>query len=288
EIQDIEREIQVVDGRIEDYGNRLIEIDIKEAETKKDIYNLKGYQEKIEKRTELISENLRQINDNATEKTALIEDSNSKIAVLDTEKVELEQRLATIEDKIQNEEQSERDLEREISDKKVICASLREKERSLYEDLAELDIRRSDINKRIELESTNIEEKKKEKLTLIEKEGNTVIEIDGLQEKLREKEEELTLKNEERRKLQEELTITNENRENINTKLSDVRQKNSSFELDLNSVQIEIENITDTLRRNSAYDMDDRAEITPEQEEELMQIDLEIEEPRLRRLQQRI
>ncbi len=51
---------------------------------------------------------------------------------------------------------------------------------------------------------------------------------------------------------------------------------------------MEIENITDTLRRNSAYDMDKRAEISPEQEEELMQIDLNIEEPRLRRLQQRI
>ena len=71
--------------------------------------------------------------------------------------------MGAVEDKIQQEEQEERTLERDISDRKVTCASLREKERSLYEDLAELDIRRTDINRRIELESTTIEEKKQEK-----------------------------------------------------------------------------------------------------------------------------
>ena len=288
EIQKNEREIHTVNTRIEEYNNRLIEVDIKEAETKKDIYNLKGYLEKVAKRLVLVRANLEQISLDASEKTALIEESNSKISILDTQKVDLEQRLASVEEKIQIEEQSERGLERDISDKKVICASLREKERSLYEDLAELDIRRTDINKRIELESTTIEEKKQEKLALIEKEGNTVVEIDDLKNRLEEKERELTQKSEERRKLQEEITITNEKRENINTKLSDVRMKNNSFEIDMNSVEMEIENIIDTLRRNSSYNLEERPEITSEDEKELLEIDLKIEEPRLRRLQQRI
>jgi chromosome segregation protein len=154
--------------------------------------------------------------------------------------------------------------------------------------LVELDIRRSDINKRIEIESSTIEEKKHEKLSLIEKEGNTVIEINDLQNKLKEEEEELTLKNNERRKLQEEISITSEKREYLNSQLSDIRLKNNSFELDLNSVQIEIENITDTLRRNNSFDMDNRTEMSPQEEEELLEIDLNIEEPRLRRLQQKI
>ena len=288
EIQENESEIQTVNTRIEDYNNRLIEVDIKEAETKKDIFNLKISLEKTEKRVELVKRNLEQISLDTSEKTALIEESNLKIKTLDSEKIDLEQRLASVEEKIQIEEQSERDLEREISDKKVICASLREKERSLYEDLAELDIRRTDINKRIELESTTIEEKKQEKLALIEKEGNTVIEIDDLKNKLQEKEAGLTQKNDERRNLQEEITMTNEKRENVNSKLSEIRMKNNSFEIDMNSVQMEIENITDTLRKNSAYDMDERAEITPEQEKEFLEVNLNVEEPRLRRMQQKI
>ncbi len=288
EIQGNDNEIQTINNRIADYKNRLIEIDIKEAETKKDIHNLKGYLERIEKRVGLVTSNLEQINNDTNQKSVLIEESNSKIKILDIEKVDLEQKLAEVEERIQEQEQVERDLERDISDKKVTCASLREKERSLYEDLAELDIRRTDINKRIELESTTIEEKKQEKLNLIEKEGSTVIEINDLRDKLEEREKELTQRNEERRKLQEDLTITNEKRENINSGLSDTRLKNNSFEIDLNSVQIEIENITDTLRRNNEYDMDERVELSPEEEKEVMEIDLNIEEPRLRRLQQKI
>lgn len=288
EIGDNEKEIQVIKDRIEEYNNRLIEIDIKEAETKKDILNLSGYLEKIEKRIEVISRNLTEIDNSTNEKAVLIEESNSKIKTLDIEKIDLEQKLATVEEKIQLEEQEERNLERDISEKKVKCASLREKERSLYEDLVELDIRRTDINKRIELESTTIEEKKQEKLNLIEKEGNTVVEIEDLKTTLKQKEESLTQKTEERRKLQEEITLTNEKRENLNSQLADVRLKSNSFEIDLNSVQMEIENITDTLRRNSSYDLENQEEMSPEEEQELVDIDLNIEEPRLRRLQQKI
>lgn len=288
EIDANEKEIQVLKDRIKDYNNRLIEIDIKEAETKKDILNLNGYLEKIEKRIEIITRNLGEIDKSTNEKAVLIEESNSKIKTLDIEKIDLEQKLATVEEKIQLEEQEERNLERDISEKKVKCASLREKERSLYEDLVELDIRRTDINKRIELESTTIEEKKQEKLNLIEKEGNTVIEIEELKKTLRQKEENLTQKTEERRKLQEEITLTNEKRENLNSQLSDVRLKSNSFEIDLNSVQMEIENITDTLRRNSSYDLENQNEMSPEEESQLLEIDLNIEEPRLRRLRQKI
>jgi len=288
EIEVNDREIQNINDRIKDYSNRLIEIDIKEAETRKDIFNLKGYLEKIEKRIELVAKNLEQIGSEIGERSIFIDESNSKIEVLDIEKIDLEHRLVAIEEKIQHEEQDERKLERDIADLKVTCASLREKERSLYEDLVELDIRRNDINKRIEIESSTIEEKKREKLSLIEKEGSTVIEINDLENKLKEKEEKLTLRNDERRKLQEDITITSEKRENLNSHLSDTRLKNNSLEIDLNSVQIEIENITDTLRRNDSFDMDNKTEMSPQEEQELLELDLNIEEPRLRRLQQKI
>ena len=288
EIQANDREIQNVNDRIKDYNSRLIEIDIKEAETRKDIDNLKGYLEKIEKRIELVANNLEQIGSEIGENAILIDESDSKIKVLDVEKIDLEHNLAAIEDKTQNEEREERNLERDIADRKVTCASLREKERSLYEDLVELDIRRSDINKRIDIESSMIDEKKQEKLSLRDKEGNTVIEINELENKLKEKEEELTLKNNKRRTLQEEISITSEKRENLNSQLSDIRLKNNSFEIDLNTVQIEIENITDTLRRNDSFDMDNKSEMSPEDEGELLDIDLNIEEPRLIRLQQKI
>ena len=288
EIQANDREIQNINDRIKDYNSRLIEIDIKEAETRKDIDNLKGYLEKIEKRIELVANNLEQIGSEIGENAILIDESDSKIKVLDVEKIDLEHNLAAIEDKTQNEEREERNLERDIADRKVTCASLREKERSLYEDLVELDIRRSDINKRIDIESSMIDEKKQEKLSLRDKEGNTVIEINELENKLKEKEEELTLKNNKRRTLQEEISITSEKRENLNSQLSDIRLKNNSFEIDLNTVQIEIENITDTLRRNDSFDMDNKSEMSPEDEGELLDIDLNIEEPRLIRLQQKI
>ena len=52
-----------------------------------------------------------------------------------------------------------------------------------------------------------------------------------------------------------DMAATNENRESLNTILSDLRLKNNSLELDLNSLQIEAENINGIMERSNLSDI---------------------------------
>ena len=78
----------------------------------------------MEKRIEIVAKNLEQINKEIGDRSIFIDESNSKIEVLDIEKIDLEHRLTAIEEKIQHEEQGERKLERDIADLKELLSNL--------------------------------------------------------------------------------------------------------------------------------------------------------------------
>jgi chromosome segregation protein len=284
EIESNELEIKRLNSGIKGFENELVESGIIDAETRKDIFNFKNNLEKLERRIEGINQNLEKTGVETDEKLQLMEDTRVKITSLDGEKSVLEQRFGDVEGKIQKAEEEERSVEREIAEKKVKCASLIEKEKSLIEDLTELERRIRDIDNRIEHESRNIEEKKQEKLSFIEKDKYTVEEIGLINKAITENEEKLQVMKDERSAIAEEIRTANETRENLNTILSDLRLRNNSLELDLNSVLIEAENINDMIERGNLSDMvSDLAG-----REEPAGINIQEEESRLRRLQAQI
>ncbi len=297
EIDDITREIEANEAQIGDlntkirgYENDLIELDIREAETKKDIFNLRNNLEKLDRRIEIISQNLKDTNTETGEKIVQIDEAKAAIKRLDAEKSGLEQRFGDIEGKIKRAEEEERSIEREIADKNVKCASLIEKHSGLLEDLTELERRIQDIDNRLEREARNIEEKKQEKINFIEKDRDTVQVISDINKTLSEKEEKLVQMKSERTGLLEELRTTNEKKEGVNSRLSELRLKNNSLELDLNSLQIEIENINDSMRRSNLIDTREEGPppAAPSEEQDFTGINLTEAEPRLRKLQAQI
>ncbi|MEW6144803.1 MAG: chromosome segregation protein SMC [Thermodesulfobacteriota bacterium] len=284
EIEANELEIKGLHAGIKDYESGLVETGIVDAETRKDILNFKNNLEKLERRIEAISLNLQKTGSETDEKLRLMDETRVKLEGLDSEKSVLEQRFGEVEGKIQKAEEEERSVEREIAEKKVKCASLVEKEKSLIEDLTELERRIRDIDSRIELESRNIEEKKQEKLSFIEKDRYTVEEISLINKAISENEEKLQVMRQERNTVVEETRAANENRESLNTILSDLRLRNNSLELDLNSLQIEAENINDIIERTNLSEiisgMAERGEPA--------EINIHEEEARLKKLQAQI
>ncbi|HVY55901.1 MAG TPA: hypothetical protein VHC46_09115, partial [Thermodesulfobacteriota bacterium] len=169
EIEAAEHEIKNLNDVIRGYESELVEAEIRDAGTRKDILNHRNNLEKLGKRIDAVGRNIRNTDAETDEKLRLMEETRAKITVLDSEKALLERRFGEIEERIRSAEEDERAVEREIAEKKVRCASFAEKEKGLIEDLAELGKRIADIDSRLEHESRNIEEKKQEKLGFIEK-----------------------------------------------------------------------------------------------------------------------
>lgn len=284
EIDAAELEIRNLIEVIKGYEGELVETEITDAETRKDILNHRNNIEKLEKRIHATSQNIRNTDAETGEKLRLMDETRTKITALDSEKSVLEQRFGEVEVRIRNAEEEERSVERGIAEKKVMCASFLEKEKSLIEDLAELGKRIADIDARLEHEAGNIEEKKQEKLGFIEKDRYTVEEISLISKSINEHEEKLLAMKNERGALTEEIRITTEKRESLNAALSELRLRNNSLELDLNGLQIETENISDIIERSNLSDLiRARAEAG-----DLTEINIQQEESKLKRLQAQI
>ena len=274
-VRAIENEIGGLNSKIKDHENELIKLGIKEAETKKDIFNLNANLEKLIRRIEIMNETLKDTSAETGEKILQVDEIKKAIEKLDAEKSVLEHKFGEIEGKIQKAEEEEKSIEREISDKNVICASSIEKQNGLLEDLSELEKRINSINGRLQLESRNIEDKKREKLDFIEKDRDTVEVISAINKNIAESEEKLSLLQNERSRLRDEIRIINEKRESVNSLLSELRMKNNSLELDLNSIQIEIENINEIMRRNNlSVSRGEGAETGSPEEQDLTDLNL--------------
>ena len=286
ELQSFDSRIGGLDAEIKSRQGELIELEIKEAETRKDIHNFKNNLEKLEKRIEIINRVLAETSMETDKKLALMEETRKKIETLDSEKAVLEQRFGDVEARIKSAEDEERAIEREIAEKKVSCASLMQKETGVTEDIAELGKRVQGIDSRLELESRGIEEKRLEKLKFIDRDKSTVDEIENIKKALAESEEKLGQLRDQRAGILAELRTAEEKREAVNARLSELRLKNNSLELDLNSLQIEIENINEAMRRSSFATTGSEELPPPDDSEE--EINLSQEEPRLRKLQAEI
>jgi len=284
-----ELRIRDLESSIKERENELVELDIREAETRKDVLNLKSNLEKLDRRIQTINEHLRETDTETDKKIILIDETRSAIEKLDKEKSTLEEKFGSIEEKIESAEEDERSIQKEISEINIKCASLTEKQNGLIEDIADLEKRVEDIDRRLQRESENIEERNQEKINFIEKDKDTVQVISDIKKTLAQNEEKLSGMRTERSNLLEEIRNTNENKENVNARLSDLRVKNNSLELDLNSLQIEIENIKDSMRRGRLTGEDEELESAEQtEEEEVQEINLSEEEPRLRKLQAQI
>lgn len=289
EIESENKEIESLVSKIKQNGIELIELGIKEAEIKKDINNLRYNTERLDRRIETVNAGLEGALGEIREILTSLEQTKSKIYSLDSEKSVLEAKYKAIEEKIETGELRERAMEREISNLSISRASLTEKEKNLYEDINDIENRKNDINRRIEREFESIEQKKREKVSFIEKDSLTVEEIKTIEEIVSESEEKLLAMKEKRTGLLQELTSAGEKREGINTELSELRLKNNSLELDLNSIRIEIDNIIQNLKHNNIIeDIEEFLSETREESAEAESFNLAAEESKLNKLHRRI
>ncbi|MBI2485661.1 MAG: chromosome segregation protein SMC [Deltaproteobacteria bacterium] len=255
--------IEKLKSRVEELEKESVESEIKDAEVKKDITNLRDNLLRTERRYEIIEFDLNGFHSEIEEKETNLTEIRTMLERLQEEKAALELRFQQLEGKVQKSEDDERSLENEITNLRVENATLIEKEKGIKEDLDELEKRRKEIEEKIELETIEIDRKKEEKQNLIKTDEDASNEVKNLLGVLIEKEEELSLAENQKNDLRHEIKTVQEEREKLRQEVNSAKEKLNAFGLQLNSINIEIEHIEEAIRR-SGFDLNQVDSETPE------------------------
>lgn len=246
--------IEKLKSRGEELEKESVESEIKDAEVKKDITNLRDNLLRTERRYEVIECDLNGFHSEIEEKEIKLAEIRATLERLQEEKAILEKRFEELEGKVQKSEEDERSLARDITNLRVENATLIEKEKSIKEDLDELEKRGKEIEEKIELETIEVERKKEEKQGLIKTDEDARNEVKNLLGVLIENEEELSLAENQKNDLQHEIKTVQEEREKLRQEINSTKEKSNALGLQLNTINIEIEHIEEAIRR-SGFDL---------------------------------
>jgi chromosome segregation protein len=296
ELSEILKEIDINQEEIEKLQSMLgaaekesVEIEIKEAEIKKDISNLRDNLTKIQRRYEIVEFDSKRINSEALGKETELKEAASQVKHFDNEKTLLQEKFGKLNKSIQKLEEGEKSLEREITGLRVGNAALIEKEKGIEKDLYELKMRRDEIKERINLEAQEVEKKKQEKLSLVKTDEDTKKEAQRLLGVLREKEEELFVSKNEKDELLREIKTAQDEKERLREELMELEKKSNSFKFQLSAIQTQAEHLREATRENGLeINQIDPAKTESFSYEGFKGRDREAEEARLRKLKEKI
>ncbi len=283
-------ELQRVKGALQKSEKELVEIDIKEAEINKDISNIRENLVRIGKRHEVVERELIVLDSEITEKDRQIDQLNTELRQIESERVALERRYGELEKRVRDFEGEEKNLESEIANLRVENATLIEKEKSIYEDIGDLNNRQKDIGNRIEVELKEIEQKKDEKSNLYIAREKAREEAKNLLGDLEDKEQELSVMKFNREELLNKTNSIREDKEGLRQELSSLQEKSHSIQLQINSLQIEIEHIENEINKGrfGIEKENKREDAFISGDQYLEDFDLEMEEAKLNKLKEKL
>ena len=245
--------IQKLQDALEELEKGSKEIEIKEVEIKKDIVNLGDNLLKTQRRYEVVEFELVEVDSKIQEREEKLGETRAKVERIRNEKINLEKRFRETEEKVQKLEEEKIGLEREITSFRIEISALLEKQRGTREDLEELEKRKKQIIDKIELEAVEIEKKGKIKLNLIKTDEDTRSEVKSFLQVLKEKEEELSLKKNEKNELLSRIRKVGEEKEELRGKLTELKEKYGTIEFNINGFQVEIEHIKDVIQKSYVH-----------------------------------
>src|SRR4030066_306011 len=252
EIESNQEEVEKLQLTLRDLENELIEIEIRGAEIKTDIANLQDNIAKTNMRYGVVEFDLKEIDSEILDRGGKLQVAQEAIKQVKDQKIFLEEKYAKLKEGAEKLEEEERHIEKEITDLKVEIAALIEKEKGIDEDLGELGRRQNEIRERIELEAKEVGKKKQEKLNFIKTEEDAKRDVKSLLSLLGQKDEELLVKRNQKEELLLQIKTAIEDKQRLNEEKKGHEKKISSLDLRLNSLQIEIEHLRETIRETGS------------------------------------
>jgi len=283
-------EIEKINGALQESEKDLLEIEIKEAEVNKDFSNIRENLVRIGKRHEVVENELIVLDSQINEKAKQIDQLNTELRQIENERAELERRYGELETRVRNFEGEEKDLESEIANLRVENATLIEKEKSIYEDIDDLNNRQKYIDNRLEVESKEIAQKKDEKTDLYISHEKAKEEANSLLSDLENKEQELSVMKVNREDMLNRINSIRKDKDGLTQELSSLHEKSHSIHLQISSLQIDIEHIENEIKKgglqSQSISRSEDAFISGDQYFE--NFDLEMEEAKLNKLKERL
>ena len=270
EIEDLDEQEKIFKERVgtltseaDSANNEVIELDLKlsksnemirnseivKVELKKDIVNLSSSIEDFDIRISKLKSDQVNIDAEIDAKKNKVDEIGKTLLKLEKEKEEVDERFGQFESIVKNFENREKIIEQDLTGLKVKTATIAENEKSIRNEIVELNSRDQRLANKIVEERDGINKKIEETEKLIVSSKNAKEEEASLSELLQTKETELT-------ELKENRSASKENLSNVRVELNDIdqdisstKEALSSLEVKLNSIEVELNHTKEEIQK---------------------------------------
>lgn len=280
----------LISQELEFYEKEIRGIEIKVTEISKDITNIRGNINKIQSMGNSIDAELNDVRNQIKEKEDKLAEFSTTLKNLEKHGVAVQNKKNEIEEIVKKFEQKEKHSQNEVLSLRISNATLREQEKQLEEDVADLDKRKFEITEKIELENKILVEKGEEKRKLVQKSKLALEEKDRLSDRLKEMEEELKLKSNVKIDLMESIKVLEEGIERIKEGISEKKHELNKLKIEQNTIEVETNHILGLIQKTSSdvdldYEDDPSVFMNPDNRDI---VDLQTHEQKLEKLKHRI
>ncbi len=240
EIQDIQRELSFFENSIQEKEITLIGL-------KKDLRDTISSIEENARKIDHIKSEIEKLSKEISYKEDLVRKLALDLGELEKKERDLNSKLAEMRDEVREVESQVTFLEREKAVLNVEKMSLEERKKSVEDTLSQLVLRARSIDSKISKESEEIAKKLEEKEKLTASVSNYAEEVDVISSALNEKERILAEAKDKRLEYKKKTSELEELLAQLEKNINDSKEKLSKVELRLSNVQIELEHVEKSL-----------------------------------------
>ncbi len=244
-------EIHSVENNMSDLDSLLKHNEIKIVELEKDVSNMELVIRENEKNILKATSEIKELNELIQDKENKVLQYDSTLQMLEKDKEKFDLRFNKFEEVVKNYEHRERLIEQDITGLKVRSASVGETQKSTNREISNLIERIEKLNLKINEGKGEIELKNKEKVNLVNRGRVTEEEVVELEENLKTAEKKLLDVNEQKQRSRENLNKNKQDLIDIEKESVELKELKSSYEIKLNSINIELNYIREETHKIS-------------------------------------
>jgi len=226
----------------------LRELEIKEVEFRKDIYNLKEVLNRNIQKQSIVKFELAGYLIEKDEKALLLRTLSHDISEVETKKSQLENNFKNLENILGNLEQQDEFIKSELTENQVEVASIKERLKSVNQDISYNLHRREKLNVKLLFYQSEIETLNYSKSKLVKIIIDSKIKREEIKERVNKYSKSIEELQKDRTQVETKYLNLQDNKSNIEKEIEELKNKSVEIDLKLNSLELEIRHITETLK----------------------------------------
>jgi len=226
----------------------LRELEIKEVEFRKDIYNLKEVLNRNIQKQSIVKFELAGYIIEKDEKALLLRTLSHDISEVETKKSQLENNFKNLENILGNLELQDEFIKSELTENQVEVASIKERLKSINQDISYNLHRREELNVKLLFYQSEIETLNYSRSKLVRIIIDSKMKREEIKERVNKYSKSIEELQKDRTQVETKYLNLQDNKSNIEKEIEELKNKSVEIDLKLNSLELEIRHITETLK----------------------------------------